>query len=328
MLAGYIIDNGREDVIVPVNIPEPDTSALERYGVWNEEKLVHHPEHPSISLKITADGGIVTALILKDGKSASELFCHLGNRNTDRLLELMKERNYASRKGRDFITPDNPYWIYQVRINWDILTPMDQVFVIEIIYPVFGAAQQAWYTKMLQENLPVDIFEKMISTPEIYGERGMGRVQGQCFFSMSFFDVELVCEADDPMVTGWSDAPLSYGIFIRDSIPFLLITFPETGCSFDTPINGHNIESERRLHWLALKGRTVNLKICHEKTGKILAQRTIELDEQSALAIRQVVYLQWTTYKDDWDLDGYAIRIQTERTVNEMMKLVKMIPVA
>ena len=149
-------------------------------------------------------------------------------------------------------------------------------------------------------------------------------IMDEAFFSVAYWLLSHPNRQPEDVAT-WKKAPLQYGVFTMQKIPFFLMRFPGKQWDFGFSINGLGLAGTVGQKWLESDANALHMHLVHAKTGNLLAMRMIGLETEVADLIRATIKEQLTVYKNRSEVESFIRRIEGAISNEEMIRQTKMI---
>lgn len=145
-------------------------------------------------------------------------------------------------------------------------------------------------------------------------------------FNEGFFDV--YAQIKSPSVSEikvFKSAPLKYGIFESQNVPFFLFDFFQDGWNFDIPMNILKIQDDKEEAWLNSQANAINLYMIDADTNVLLAMRLIGIQNKIAEELRDILERQSGFYQTPEHTDRAIQSIINSFTTDQMISRTKML---
>ncbi len=166
-------------------------------------------------------------------------------------------------------------------------------------------------------------FEVTKRFPKPNPYRGLDRpmvVFNDSFFYLIFY----LTHPSSREIRACKDGKLQYGIFERDSIPFLIVYFMDFDWSMVFPINILKFKCYDDLDkWLELEANALNLFLVDTKTNVLEAARFIKISISEE--IKQILKNQRMAYEHSDQVNYRILKISSRYTSREMIENSQMI---
>ena len=142
------------------------------------------------------------------------------------------------------------------------------------------------------------------------------------------FDVCCWCDGlKSKEVQAWKRGWLQYGVFVRDSVPFFLLNFPEVKWSLDVTINiiAEKEDNQPYKDYLYSSSNAVMLYLIDAKSNTLKAMRQIGLDNITTDMIRSACSNQLERYQSSADVLRVINDTVQSITTEQMIKATIMV---
>ena len=123
----------------------------------------------------------------------------------------------------------------------------------------------------------------------------------------------------------WGQATLRYGLYVENSIPFLLVELPQEKKSYSLAVNIYDIGQGERAKWLQETEATMNVFLINATNNMIESLRTITFNAAMAAELRKTCQAQLTQYKDTAAVSQAVNTIISQKNAPTMITKTKMI---
>jgi len=117
----------------------------------------------------------------------------------------------------------------------------------------------------------------------------------------------------------WKTGKFKYGLFIRESIPFLLIDFGD-GFNFDCSFNIYKVKQEYSSAWLESKANLVNLFLVDRNSYTTKAMRATGLQLAFMDELKAALTEQHKKYNSKDSVDVIIKQCEAKFTIDAMLK--------
>ena len=109
----------------------------------------------------------------------------------------------------------------------------------------------------------------------------------------------------------WQHGSLEYGLWVKDYIPFFVVSFKNIHLNFEATINMllHKEADFGYQQFIYKPGRTVRMILGDLDTHRIVAIRAINIDADMAQKIKDTCMLQEIYYESAADLESQRLKI-------------------
>jgi hypothetical protein len=161
-----------------------------------------------------------------------------------------------------------------------------------------------------------------IKNPHGGNDATVANITGQSF--------DIICWANNlrsKEVQAWKRGTLRYGVYVRGSIPFFLLYFPDLKWSLDVSINILAEKEKERPYqdYLDGAGNAVHLFLVDAATNNIKAMRMIGIEHDLADNARTACRDQLTVYSSSDMLNQHLGHILDQVSTDRMIQAVSMV---
>lgn len=312
------LDKGYGVFPVPLMVSPDQDAFTMQFASWNQDKtLVFNSFGFYIKITNTKEGAELS--FMKEGQTAFKMFCCFAPEQSSKLITKVNEFRSLSRDDKPIPVPSYFQWIVLVAM-YPVLNGLEYTRMMEIIPAIYSAANHEWEEYLASLKMSSRTVDDILKADMSMLSSSITQEDCECIPNESFLKIILPVDPDIDELDNYLQGSLSYGVCIKDMIPFFIISYCDVELNLALPVNLLQLDDDLRGKWLLSMCETITLDLVATYDKSIrLGSRTFNVLSEVATGIRDTCRHQLLWFADDEQVSAAALIFQSYHPVKEMM---------